>query len=75
VDSTPEQSKEMAQDAINGRAESIINENIAAFKQNIAATIEYELVMIKRETREGDDFGAEYHKLMLSIYQSILERV
>jgi len=70
-----DESIQAAQDAIIHSGDRIIKDNINTFKQNIAATLEYELVMMKREKRDGDDFGAEYHKFMASIYQSVLDRV
>lgn len=60
---------------IKKRAERIVNENIAAYKQNIAATIEYELIMMKMEVENGNDAAARRHKMMVEIYQSILERI
>ena len=64
-----------SQESINQRADNIINANIAAFKQNVAATLDYELIMMKRETKDGNAVAAEHHILMAEIYQSILDRI
>jgi hypothetical protein len=45
-------------------AERRLHERMAAYRQQVAATIEYELIMMKEE-RDGNDL----------IYQSILERI
>lgn len=60
---------------IKQRAERIVNENVAAYKQNIATTIDYELIMMKKEIRDGNDMAAGQHKMRAEIYQSILERI
>lgn len=60
---------------IKKRAERTVNENIATYKQNIAATIEYELIMMKRAVENDDDSAARHHKIMVEIYQSVLERI
>ena len=57
------------------RADRILSENIAAYKENIAATIEYEFLMMKRETENGNDAAVKHHKMMAEIYQSVLERI
>ena len=56
-------------------AERIVDENIAAYRQKVAATIEYELIMMKKETRDGNCAAAGQHKTRIEIYQSILERI
>jgi hypothetical protein len=56
-------------------AERIVDENIAKYKQNVAATIEYELIMMKKEMRDGNDVAAGQHKIRIEIYNSILERI
>jgi hypothetical protein len=65
----------MIQESIKRRADRIVNENITTFKHNVAATIEYELIMMKRETKDGNIAAAQHHKLMAEIYQSILNRI
>ena len=60
---------------IRKRAGRTMDENIAAYKENVAATIEYELIMMKKEARDGNDIAAGRHKLRAEIYQSILERI
>ena len=57
------------------RADRILNENIAAYKANIAATIEYEFIMMRREVENGNDAAIKHHKMMAEIYQSVLERI
>ena len=60
---------------IRKKAERTVNENIAAYKENIAATIEYELIMMRKEAKDGNDIVAGRHKIRAEIYQSILERI
>ena len=57
------------------RADRILSQNISAYKENIAATIEYEFLMMKREMENGNDAAAKHHKIIAEIYQSILERI
>ena len=57
------------------RADKILSQNIEAYKENIAATIEYEFLMMKREMENGNDAAAMRHKIMAEIYQSVLERI
>jgi hypothetical protein len=56
-------------------AERIVDENNAAYRQNVAATIEYELIMMKKEMRDGNGAAAGQHKTRIEIYHSILERI
>jgi hypothetical protein len=60
---------------IRQRAERTVKENIAAYKENIAATIEYELIMMRKDERDGNDIAAERHRVRAEIYRSILERI
>lgn len=56
-------------------AERIVDENIAKYKRNVAATIEYESIMMKKEMRDGNDVAAGRHRIRIEIYNSILERI
>ena len=56
-------------------AERMLDKNMAAYRQNITATIEYELIMMKREVRDGNEIAAKRHKVRAEVYQSILERI
>jgi hypothetical protein len=62
-------------DLIRQRAESVVKQNIEAFRQNIAATVEYELLMMKRQAEDGNQIAAENCKILAEIYQSILDRI
>ena len=68
-----DESDRSVHEQITRRADRIINEKITAFKQSVAATVDYELIVMKRETKDGNAIAAEHHKLLTEIYQSILE--
>jgi len=57
------------------RADRVLHANVAAYKDKILATIEYEFLMIKREQENGNDAAVKRHKMMAEIYQSILYRI
>ena len=61
-----------AYELVKKRAERVIKENITAFKQAVAATMEYEMIMMGREIQNGNDYAANSHRLRAKIYQSLL---
>jgi hypothetical protein len=61
-----------AYELVKKRAERVIKENITAFKQAVAATMEYEMIMMGREMQNGNDYAANSHRLRAKIYQSLL---
>ncbi|MGI0048493.1 MAG: hypothetical protein ACREAW_03035 [Nitrososphaera sp.] len=73
--SSSEDDSKQAFRLIRKRAERTVNENIAAYKQNVAATIEYELIMMRKDERDGNDIAAGRHRVRAEIYRSILERI
>ena len=56
-------------------AERIVKQNIAAFKQSIESTRDYEQIMAKREMRLGNQTVANCHRMRAEIYQSVLDRM
>jgi hypothetical protein len=73
--SSSEDDSKQAFRLIRKRAERTVNENIAAYKQNVAATIEYELIMMRKDERDGNNIAAGRHRVRAEIYRSILERI
>ena len=61
-----------AYELVKKRAERVIKENITAFKQAVAATMEYEMIMMGREIQNGNDYAANSHRLRAKIYHSLL---
>jgi len=56
-------------------ADRTLERNMAAYRHKIAATKEYELIMMKREERDGNKIAAKRHMIRAEIYKSILDEI
>ena len=56
-------------------ADRTLERNIAAYRQKIAATTEFELIMMNREQRDGNKIAANRHMIRAEIYKSILDKI
>jgi hypothetical protein len=57
------------------QAESTINKNIERYKRAISVTVEYEVIMAKRELEAGRQNAFKHHESIAEVYTSLLQKL